>query len=257
MTLAPVRETYVDVNGAKVNYVVCGSGPTVIFVHGWACDASFWRFQVPVFARNYRVIAIDLPGHGKSTIPAQGFTMGLFAKALEAVRSEVAANRVVFVGHSLGCVVIREYALSYSEQLAGLVAADGPLDTRRFALRAGGQAIMSLAAREGLINRMLCPQTPEVLRAEITKAMLGASAVTANGAGAAMFNPMQSDRLITVPALTIYAGTPLFGLNNLTREVLPKWESSQIPETGHFVMMERPQEFNKMLADFLQNRAAY
>jgi pimeloyl-ACP methyl ester carboxylesterase len=257
MTLAPIRETYVDVNGVKVNYVVCGSGPTVIFVHGWACDASFWRFQVRAFSRNYRVIAVDLPGHGKSTVPPQGFTIGLFAKALEAVRNEVAADRVVLVGHSMGCIVIREYALSYSEPLAGLVAADGPLDTRKFAPRAGGQAIMSPAAREGLINRMFSPQTPEVLRAEITKAMLGTSAVTANGAGAAMFNPMKSDRLITAPALTIYAGTPLFGLNNLTKEVLPKWESSQIPEAGHFVMMERPQEFNSMLADFLQNRAAY
>lgn len=258
MHSATISESIVDVDGLKVSYMVHGSGPTVIFVHGWACDWSTWRFQIPAFSRDHCVIVIDLPGHGRSAGPSKGFSMSLFATAVEAARGEVAADRIALVGHSMGAIVIREYALSYPEHLAGLVAADGPLDVRKFAALPGGRAPMTSAAREGLIKRMFGPQTPKALRTEITKMMLGTSPTTANGAGSAMFNfPIQSGRLIAAPALTIYAGTPLFGRDPLAKEMLPNWESAQIPGTGHFVMMEKPEEFNQLLSGFLHNRADF
>ena len=103
----------------------------MIFVHGWTCDESSWAGQVPAFDDDYRVVTLDLPGHGKSEAPApDGFSMDLFASAVEAVRQEVGADKVVLVGHSMGAAVIREYALDYPAHVAGLVAVDGPLDMR-------------------------------------------------------------------------------------------------------------------------------
>lgn len=184
--------------------------------------------------------------------------MSLFAKAIEAVRDEVGADLIVLVGHSMGVIVIREYALTHSKHLAGMVAVDGPLDVRKFASRASGQAPMTLFAREVLIERMFGPQTPEALRIEITTMMLRTSDSAAAGAGAAMFNfETNACREIKVPALTIYAGAPLFGLNSLTKEAFPKWEAAQIPGTGHFVMMEKPDEFNYLLAGFLNSRSDF
>jgi pimeloyl-ACP methyl ester carboxylesterase len=184
--------------------------------------------------------------------------MDLFANAVEAVRQTVHADRVVLVGHSMGVVVIRQYALEHPEHVAGLVGADGPLDIRSFASRQGGQPPITLEQRGKMIDGMFVPQTSETLRTKIKAMMLATPATTASGARTAMFDPrIQSTQIITAPALTIYAGTSLLPQNQSTKEVLPNWEGTQIAGTGHFVMMEKPEEFNRLLRAFLNDRAKF
>ena len=78
--------------------------------------------------QKYRVITLDLPGHGKSDPPKNGmFSMTVFARAVEAVRAEAKVDKVVLVGHSMGTPVIREYARLYPKHVAGLVPVDGLL----------------------------------------------------------------------------------------------------------------------------------
>src|ERR1700676_3504702 len=79
-----------SVDGISIHSTVRGRGTkTIVFVHGWTCDESSWREQVPYFEKNYRVITLDLPGHGKSGSPSKGpLTMDLFARSIEAVRVE-------------------------------------------------------------------------------------------------------------------------------------------------------------------------
>ncbi len=110
-----VLSSAATVDGIKIHSTVRGSGPnTIVFVHGWTCDESSWANQVPVFEKNYRVITLDLPGHGKSGSPTNGpLTMELFAKSIEAVRVEAKAGKIVLVGHSMGTPVIREYARAF------------------------------------------------------------------------------------------------------------------------------------------------
>ena len=75
--------------------------------------------QVPALAKKYRVITLDLPGHGQSRYPKDGkFSMDLFARAVEAVRAEARADRIVLVGHSMGAPVIRQYARLYPQHVA-------------------------------------------------------------------------------------------------------------------------------------------
>ena len=123
-----------SVDGLKIHSASTGSGRgAIVFVHGWTCDSSSWAAQVPVFAKQYRVLTLDLPGHGKSASPADAkFSMALFARAVEAVRAEAKVDRIVLVGHSMGAPVIRQYAQLYPQHVAGLVAVDGPLDMRNF-----------------------------------------------------------------------------------------------------------------------------
>ena len=91
--VAPVSAATVD--GMRIQSAVAGAGnQTVILVHGWTCDSSSWDAQVPVLAARYRVITVDLPGHGKSDSPKDGkFSMDLFARAVEAVRAEANADK--------------------------------------------------------------------------------------------------------------------------------------------------------------------
>src|SRR6478735_4153417 len=92
------------VDGLKIHSASAGSGTTtLVLVHGWTCDSSSWAAQVPVLSKKYRVLTLDLPGHGQSGSPADGkFSMDLFARAVEAVRAETKAEKVVLVGHSMG-----------------------------------------------------------------------------------------------------------------------------------------------------------
>jgi len=125
--------TAATVDGLKIQSSSAGAGPTIVFVHGWTCDESSWAGQVPAFTKDHRVITLDLPGHGRSELPKDGkLSMDLFARAVEAVRAEAGAERIVLVGHSMGAPVIRQYAHLYPQHVAGLVAVDGPLDMRAF-----------------------------------------------------------------------------------------------------------------------------
>src|ERR1700682_3074112 len=159
-TAASVSAATVD--GMRIQSAVVGAAnQTVILVHGWTCDSSSWDAQVPVLAKRYRVITIDLPGHGKSDSPKDGkFSMDLFARAVEAVRAEANADKIVLVGHSMGAPVIRQYTRLYPEHVAGLVAVDGPLDMRGY--REGFKPPSftgpeGLKAREGMIRSMFTP----------------------------------------------------------------------------------------------------
>lgn len=256
---SPVKAKEVKVDNQLVHYTERGSGSTIIFVHGWTCNETSWSNQVLAFARKHHVVTLDLPGHGKSEIPPKGkYSMDLFADAVEAVRVAVHADRVVLVGHSMGAAVIRQYALRHPDHLAGLVAVDGPLDIRPLTAEPANFPPMTFERRQQMVEGMFVPETSKSVRNKIRKMMLGTGEVTAVGSSGLMFDPAnRSDQIINAPALTIYAGRPLFPIYPATKEMLPKWESAQIPETGHFPMMEKPIEFNRLLADFLLHRATY
>ena len=171
---APLSAATVD--GLAIHSATSGAGnATIIFIHGWTCDSSSWTSQVPAFAKKYRVVTIDLPGHGQSASPHDGkLSMGLFARAVEAVRAETKADRVVLVGHSMGAPVIREYARLYPQHVAGLVAVDGPLDLRGFPPpnftqpppMVGSEGIK---AREKMIRGMFTPQTHSRFRSTFSR----------------------------------------------------------------------------------------
>jgi pimeloyl-ACP methyl ester carboxylesterase len=247
-----------SVDGLNIYSTSTGRGKaTVVLVHGWTCDSSSWDAQVPVLAKRYRVIALDLPGHGRSGVPRDGkFSMDLFARAVEAVRAEARADRIVLVGHSMGAPVIRQYARLYPGHVAGLVAVDGPLDMRQFGEGFTPPPLTGpegLKAREGMIRGMFTPQTPPALQQKILAMMLKAPEATAVGAMGSVFDPaLRKSDVTPMPALAIWAGTNQQIPNEEeTRKVLPHYSQTQVAGTGHFVMMEKPDEFNRLVTSFV------
>jgi pimeloyl-ACP methyl ester carboxylesterase len=246
-----------SVDNLAIKSSVMGAGETIIFVHGWTCDETAWDAQVAHFSKDYRVVTLDLPGHGFSASPAkEDFSMDLFAAAVEAVREEMGGGKVVLVGHSMGGAVIRQYAVNYPEHVAGLVAVDGPLDMRTMAGINFGE--LTLEQRRGMVESMFVEGTTQDIREEILDVMLGTPEDTAHGAMNAMFDPaLQTDDVIAAPALSVAAGTSNFTFGDSQREVLTDWEFTSVPDTGHFLMMEKPAEFNALLEGFLEERAAF
>ncbi|HOO38615.1 MAG TPA: alpha/beta hydrolase, partial [Deltaproteobacteria bacterium] len=83
-------------DGVPISYEQSGDGEVaLVFIHGWSCDSRYWRGQVPFFAGNYRVITIDLAGHGHSGIGRQRYTMKSFGRDVQAVVDAVHVNTVI------------------------------------------------------------------------------------------------------------------------------------------------------------------
>jgi len=265
---APIYGAAVD--GANIHWSSKGTAKqAVILVHGWTCDESSWDEQVPVLSQKYRVITLDLPGHGKSDPPKDGkFSMAVFARAVEAVRVEAKVDKAVLVGHSMGTPVIREYARLYPQHVVALVPVDGIVQIGAAGPPPQGKEVQGkgrggppnpaamtgpdgMKAREAMIRGMFTPATPAAVQQHVLKMMLAPPEATASGAMIATFDSADlNDYVSTVPVLGIYAGTPMTNRESL-KKAFPNSEYVQVAGTGHFVMMERPEEFNRLLLAFL------
>ena len=117
--------TAVSADGVQIRYELKGKGePTLIFLHGWCCDRSYWRQQLPYFATRHRVVAIDLAGHGESGLNRKAWTMDAFGDDVAAVVAKLGLKQVVLIGHSMGGTVILKAAPKIPGQIIGLVAVD-------------------------------------------------------------------------------------------------------------------------------------
>jgi sigma-B regulation protein RsbQ len=252
----PVSAAIVD--GINIHSSISGKGPrTVILVHGWTCDERTWQSQVPALAGDFQVITLDLPGHGRSGSPKDGkFSVDLFARAIEAVRSEAKADRVVLAGHSMGTPVIIQYARLYPQHTIALVLVDGlvsapptPMVTSLADQFAGPDG---LKAREGMIQSMLSAATPPEIKRHVLSMMLGAPAATAAGALKAAADPtIWKQDVFSIPVLGLFADSPTADGGASMKSRFPELEYHKIPGTGHFLMLEKPEEFNRLLMDFL------
>ena len=249
------------VDGIKLHSSSTGKGPrTVILVHGWTCDDTTWESQVPVLSKDYRVLTIDLPGHGKSGAPKDGkLSMDLFARAVESVRSEAKADRVVLVGHSMGTPVIVQYARLYPQHVAAMVFVDGLVSMGNIAPAAGGpppgQRMAGpdgAKAREAMIRGMFSASTTPEMQKHILSMMMGAPETTAVGAMNATFDPaVWKGDVFKQPVLGLYADKSGLGDRTYMKTHFPNLEYVEIAGTGHFLMLEKPDEFNRLLVGFL------
>jgi pimeloyl-ACP methyl ester carboxylesterase len=253
-------------DGMTIHSTSTGKGTkTLMLVHGWTCDDTSWAENVPELSKHYRVITLDLPGHGKSGSPKDGkITMDLFARAVEAVRAEQKVDKIILVGHSMGTPVIRQYAHLYPQHVAALVLVDGVvlapprqgapppapiLDPAKIMSPEG------LQLRETMIKTMFTPKTPKDVQDRVLKMMLAAPPATAAGAMVATFDPSGTNSdVMAVPAYGIFAEKSFaLSATAFMKTVLPKLEYVEMPGTGHFVMMEQPQEFNRLLMKFVES----
>jgi pimeloyl-ACP methyl ester carboxylesterase len=248
------------VDGVKLHSTVTGKGPkTVILVHGWTCDDTTWTSQVPALSKDYRVVTLDLPGHGQSGSPKDGkLTMELFARAVESVRAETKANRVVIAGHSMGTPVIVEYARLYPQHVAAMVFVDGLVTMGNIQPAGGPPAGNRMAgpdgakAREQMIHGMFSASTTPDMQKHILGMMMGASEATAVGARNATFDPaVWKNDTFTQPILGLYADHSQIANHDYMKAHFPNLEYHEIPGTGHFLMLEKPEEFNALLMPFL------
>jgi len=117
----PDHLRWVRVQGRPMNIVDIGEGPPLLFVHGLSGCWQNWLENIPYFARDHRVIAVDLPGFGESPMPAQKISMTSYARALDALLDELGIEAVRLVGNSMGGFAGAELALIVPARVERLV----------------------------------------------------------------------------------------------------------------------------------------
>ncbi|HLJ95336.1 MAG TPA: alpha/beta hydrolase [Gemmataceae bacterium] len=252
---------YAKLDRFCVHYKNFGEGKTaVVFIHGFACDMTTWRFQVPAFADKTRVILIDLPGHGHSDKPKVDYSMDLCARAIDAVLKEAEVEKAVLVGHSMGVPVVRRFWRLYPNQTVALVAVDGMIVPLSFA--DGKKQIESLEG-PGYKEVMLkfADMTFTGLSAELRQSIKEVIVSTPQHVLVGMARAMDEratwkDDPIKVPVQMILSSAPIWPAD-YERQVLklaPKLEFRRMQRVGHCLMMEKPKEFNALLGEFLEKQ---
>lgn len=256
---AESTDAYARYGDIRVHYKSVGTGRSaIVFVHGWACSAEFWKSSLHELPE-YRVIAIDLPGHGSSDKPRVDYTIEYFARSIAAVMQDAGVEHAVLAGHSMGAPVVRHFYRLYPRATLGLIVVDGPMmpvpeDRMRPLLERlhtrYGDAVATA------VDELVRPIADERLRSEIRSTMLetpdyvGVSALQAMR-DAAVWKP---DR-IEVPMLVILAASSQWGADVETYcRLLARQLDFQVwPDVGHFLMLERPANFNAAVLRFVSS----
>jgi pimeloyl-ACP methyl ester carboxylesterase len=250
------------VNAVKINgiqYSDLGnkkSKNAIVFVHCWTCNSEFWKDNVNAFP-NYRVINLDLPGHGQSDKPKVDYSMEYFARAVDTVMKDAGVKKAVLVGHSMGTPIIRKFYELYPEKTLGLVVVDGALipfgpkeQVEKFFepmfkdYNSGAATFidgMLQAAREDVrpFIRSSMLATPDYVGQSAMKLMLD-DAYAAHGK-------------INVPVLALMAPIAFWpkDLEAQYRSIAPNLDFRMFDGASHFLQLERPVEFNGAVKGFI------
>lgn len=258
------QSRYVSLDGARIHYKSFGKGKeAIVLIHGWTCNLDNWRDQIPDFEKRTRVIAIDLPGHGQSDKPQIAYTMDLFARAVDAVMSDAGVKRAVLVGHSMGTPVARQFYRKYPQKTLGIVIVDGAL--RPFADRKAMEGFIASfrspnykEAGAGMFAQMAGPNLSAELKERIQTSFLN----TPQHVIVSAMEGMADDAIwgqdkINVPTLAIMAKSPFYppDIEQRYRTIAPALEFQTWDGVGHFLMMEKPKQFNEAVIAFLDKNA--
>jgi pimeloyl-ACP methyl ester carboxylesterase len=255
---------FISSGANRIHYVIAGKGSrNIVFVHCWAGNLGFWREQVTALADKARLILIDLPGHGQSDKPQTAYTMDFFAEAVLAVLRDAKVDKAIFIGHSMGGAVISRVHHHAPEKVAALVSVDGLL-CRPPGTPAEGQALVvpfgTPQYREhaqGFISSFFPVPGTEALRDRVMSEMLATPQHVMLGGMLAMLSPDQPDWIlqkVNAPVLVINARTPWWNdaYEDYVRSLTPQADYVIMDGVGHFLMLEKPSEFNAMLTERLR-----
>jgi pimeloyl-ACP methyl ester carboxylesterase len=246
-------------DGTPISYEIYGAGEsTLVFVHGWSCDARYWRAQLPHFAENHRVVMLDLAGHGHSGTTRSQYTMRAFGEDVKAVIEATGSRRIILIGHSMGGSVIAEAARLMPSRVIGLIGIDTLEDIEYPMTREELKRMIAplekdfRAGSRQFVEEMISPQTDPQLREWILSDMSAAPPAVALSA----MNNMMSQYItgeaaeifdeIRIPVITVNGD--MWPVNyEANRRHMLSFDAIVLKGADHFLMLNRPEQFNRAL----------
>jgi len=252
----------VQSNGKQISYVT-GRGDiredrkTLVFVHGSGGSRLHWNYQRLFLGRFYNVVTADFPGHGAASGEGEE-SVGAYAKHLLHLVEALPGDVFCLVGHSLGGAIVQEFALLYPQHVEALI-----LVGTGARLRVLPEILKGILKRfeetVRLINGYAFSKKspPEMVQSGI-EAMLRTGKTVLYGDFSACdgFDIMDRVGTIKVPTLVVCGSDDLLTPPKYARFLGEKIEGARIEiiaDAGHMVMIEKPDEFNRRVMDFLQS----
>jgi pimeloyl-ACP methyl ester carboxylesterase len=247
-------------DGVALAYDEAGRGdPPILLVHCWTCDHTFFAPQFNHFSGTQRVIAVDLRGHGESDKPRQPYTVAGFAEDLVWLCRQLAVEKPVVVGHSMGGNVALELAARYPDFATAIVMVDScivPTATLVENLKGAAEALRGPEYRETsrqIMESVCLPTDNQERKARLKDIMSSAPQHVMSSAfdqHILLWDGGAAAAACKVPALYIGAATPLADVNRF-RELCPQLMVGQTVGAGHFNNQEVPEQVNAMIERFL------
>lgn len=252
-------------DGTPLNYMHFrgnSDAPTLVFIHGWGDSLDLWLPHVPVLFPQHSVLLFDLAGHGKSGPGREKWSIAAFAGDVLAACKACAVQRAVLIGHSMGGLIILEAALHAPPLVAGLVPIDIFLDVDKVRSPDEQAAFFRFmdtdytAAVTALVTSLFPPK-PDAQSLQRTLAMELANdpAMMKPALAGAMGSDVHAAlRQISAP---ITATNSDLSTTNIAhaRHYTPQFDALVLPGDSHWLMSDRPQEFDQTLLSVLQGYA--
>lgn len=251
--------TVSSADGVPIRYSEYGQGSrTVVLVHGWSCDRSYWSEQVGRLSQDYRIITVDLGGHGESGFGRDDWTIAAFGADVAAVVEYVDVDSVILVGHSMGGDVIFQAA----RLLPGKVDALVMLDTyKQLGAWRSDSEIDEIVAEfstdfpgvtEKLVRSFFPASADPTLVDRVAYDMAAAPSDVALSAIRSSFqHAREIPRLMDELALPVVAINPDNAPTDLESMSRYGVRVEIMTGVGHFLMMEDPDRFNDLLLSAL------
>jgi len=249
-------------DGVPIHYTVRGKGdPALVFVHCWSCDSKLWDNQVSVFAKDHRVVTIDLPGHGESGKGRKDWSIGGFGEDVKTVVAKLGLKRVVLIGSSMGGPVALEAARRMPERVVAIVPVDTlhNVEERMPAEQVEAMLKQLRADYKGetakfMTQYLFAPSTPAAVKDRVLSQAISAPPEIAIRLleAAIAYDPIPAMREIKVPIRAINADLHPTNLEG-NRKSAPQFDAVIMKGVGHYPMLEDPARFNKLLAGVLRD----
>jgi pimeloyl-ACP methyl ester carboxylesterase len=245
----PAGALFVDGGGLRT----AAAAPPVLFVHSFAGNSTHWKEQLQHLRKTRRTAAMDLRGHGRSQIPANGaYAIESLAADIGAVADALRLQRFVLVGHSMGGAAAAAYAGMHPDRVAGLVLVGAP-----------GKSPPEVTQK---VMAGLKSDYDKTMAGYWQSLLIGARAPTRKGREAEMRRVQHDNAMAMIeatfafdplPALARYPGPTLIvdtahgeGPGALHNQV-PQVERSVIERTSHWPQLDDPKAFDRVLDGFL------
>jgi pimeloyl-ACP methyl ester carboxylesterase len=245
-------------DGVSIAYQVKGKGKiALVFVHGWCCDKRYWDDQVSYFSKHYKVVTLDLAGHGDSGLNRKEWSMPSFGHDAAAVVKKLDLRKAILLGHSMGGHVIVETARLLPERVIGLVGVDTFKNVEKKLSRERLDQFTSLM-RENfaktmgnyLRQTMFTSKTDPALVEKIVKDMASAPPEVGIGCIEGIYKQDLTAVIkeVKVPILCINSDKYPNNIEAGKRHAV-SFEVKMMTGVGHFLMMEDPKIFNHLLEE--------
>ncbi len=259
-TVVIARKTCQAPDGVTIVYSAAGSGEiALVFIHGGLADRTFFDGQLAHFADRYRVVALDLAGHGESGADRTKWGLPEFGADVKAVVDAENLERVILFGNSLGGPAAIEAALLLPDRVIGVVGIDTfhRLDytmTRETA-RQRAEAFRSnyASSLRSMMKLLFHADTDPAIVAEAGKRMQRTPPDTAHALFLSMagYDMAAPPRKLTAPLRAINGDLFPTDIDSI-RSIKPGFDAVVMKHTGHYPMLEHPDEFNRHVAEVVQ-----